>query len=78
MMKDWTDIIGEELENIEEPLPADDRNMLLPAGKSGRLRSRGPEASRQLPLPPPSSSCSPVPIYPLPRPRMTYIRLLLT
>ena len=24
MMKDWTDIIGEELEKIEEPLPADD------------------------------------------------------
>ncbi len=27
-MKDWTDIIGEELENIEEPLPADDWNVL--------------------------------------------------
>ena len=28
MMKDWTDIIGEELENIEEPLPADDWSVL--------------------------------------------------
>ena len=28
MMEDWTDIIGEELENIEEPLPADDWNVL--------------------------------------------------
>ena len=28
MMKDWTDIIGEELENIEEPLPADDWSLL--------------------------------------------------
>ena len=27
-MEDWTDIIGEELENIEEPLPADDWSVL--------------------------------------------------
>ena len=27
-MEDWTDIIGEELENIEEPLPADDWSIL--------------------------------------------------
>ena len=26
MMEDWTDIIGEELESIEESLPADDWN----------------------------------------------------
>ena len=28
MMEDWTDIIGEELENIKEPLPADDWSVL--------------------------------------------------
>ena len=28
MMEDWTDIIGERLENIEEPLPADDWSVL--------------------------------------------------
>ena len=28
MREDWTDIIGEELENIEEPLPADDWSVL--------------------------------------------------
>ena len=28
MMEDWTDIIGEELENIEAPLPADDWSLL--------------------------------------------------
>ena len=28
MMEDWTDIIGEELGNISEPLPADDWNVL--------------------------------------------------
>ena len=28
MMEEWTDIIGEELENIEEPLPADDWSLL--------------------------------------------------
>ena len=28
MMEDWTDIIGKELENIEEPLPADDWSVL--------------------------------------------------
>lgn len=28
MMEDWTDIIGEELADIEEPLPADDWNVL--------------------------------------------------
>ena len=28
MMEDWTDIIGEEIENIEEPLPADDWSVL--------------------------------------------------
>ena len=27
-MEDWTDIIGEELDNIEEPLPADDWSVL--------------------------------------------------
>lgn len=28
MIEDWTDIIGEELESIEEPLPADDWSIL--------------------------------------------------
>ena len=28
MMEDWTDIIGEELKNVEEPLPADDWSLL--------------------------------------------------
>ncbi len=28
MMEDWTDIIGKEIENIEEPLPADDWSVL--------------------------------------------------
>ena len=28
MMEDWTDIIGEELRDVEEPLPADDWGVL--------------------------------------------------
>ena len=53
MMEDWTDIIGEELESIEEPLPADDWSVLQQKYAAARrreklLRSRGPVASRRL------------------------------
>ena len=40
MMKDWTDIIGEELENIEEPLPADDWSVLQQKYAASRKRKR--------------------------------------
>ena len=40
MMKDWTDIIGEELENIEEPLPADDWSALQQKYAASRRRKR--------------------------------------
>ena len=40
MMKDWTDIIGEELENIEEPLPADDWSVLQQKYAASQKRKR--------------------------------------
>ena len=40
MMEDWTDIIGEELENIEEPLPADDWSVLQQKYAASRRRKR--------------------------------------
>ena len=40
MMEDWTDIIGEELENIEEPLPADDWSVLQQKYAVARRRKR--------------------------------------
>ena len=40
MMEDWTDIIGEELENIEEPLPADDWSVLQQKYAASRKRKR--------------------------------------
>lgn len=40
MMEDWTDIIGEELENIEEPLPADDWNVLQQKYAASRRKKR--------------------------------------
>ena len=40
MMKDWTDIIGEELENIEEPLPADDWSVLQQKYVASRRKKR--------------------------------------
>ena len=40
MMEDWTDIIGEELENIEEPLPADDWNVLQQKYAAARRRRK--------------------------------------
>ena len=40
MMEDWTDIIGEELENIEEPLPADDWSVLQQKYAATRRRKR--------------------------------------
>ena len=40
MMEDWTDIIGEELENIEEPLPADDWSVLQQKYAAARRRKR--------------------------------------
>ena len=40
MMEDWTDIIGEELENIEEPLPADDWSVLQQKYAAARKRKR--------------------------------------
>ena len=39
-MKDWTDIIGEELENIEEPLPADDWSVLQQKYAASQKRKR--------------------------------------
>ena len=40
MMEDWTDIIGEELENIEEPLPADDWSVLQQKYVAARKRKK--------------------------------------
>ena len=40
MMEDWTDIIGEELDNIEEPLPADDWNVLQQKYAAARRRRK--------------------------------------
>ena len=40
MMEDWTDIIGEELENIEEPLPADDWSVLQQKYAAARKRRK--------------------------------------
>ena len=40
MMEDWTDIIGEELENIEAPLPADDWSVLEQKYAAARKRKR--------------------------------------
>ena len=39
-MEDWTDIIGEELENIEEPLPADDWSVLQQKYAAARKRRK--------------------------------------
>ena len=40
MMEDWTDIIGEELESFEEPLPADDWSVLQQKYSASRRRKR--------------------------------------
>ena len=40
MMEDWTDIIGEELESIEEPLPADDWSVLQQKYAAARRRKK--------------------------------------
>ena len=40
MMEDWTDIIGEQLESIEEPLPADDWSVLQQKYAASRRRKR--------------------------------------
>ena len=40
MMEDWTDIIGEELESIEEPLPADDWSVLQQKYAASRKKKR--------------------------------------
>ena len=40
MMEDWTDIIGEELGNISEPLPADDWNVLQQNYAAARRRRK--------------------------------------
>ena len=40
MMEDWTDIIGEELENIEESLPADDWSALQQKYAAARKRKK--------------------------------------
>ena len=40
MMEDWTDIRGEELENIEAPLPADDWSVLQQKYAAARKRKR--------------------------------------
>lgn len=40
MMKDWTDIIGEELGNISEPLPADDWDVLQQKYAAARRRRK--------------------------------------
>ena len=39
-MEDWADIIGEELESIEEPLPADDWSILQQKYAASRRRKR--------------------------------------
>ncbi len=40
MMEDWTDIIGEQLESIEEPLPADDWSVLQQKYAASRKKKR--------------------------------------
>jgi hypothetical protein len=40
MMEDWTDIIGEELELVEEPLPADDWSVLQQKYAAARKRKK--------------------------------------
>ena len=40
MMEDWTDIISEEFENIEEPLPADDWSVLQQKYAAARRRKK--------------------------------------
>ena len=40
MMEDWTDIIGKELGNISEPLPADDWNVLQQKYAAARRRRK--------------------------------------
>ena len=40
MMEDWTDLIGEELENIEEALPADDWSVLQQKYAAARKRKK--------------------------------------
>ena len=40
MMEDWTDIIGEELESIEEPLPADDWSVLQQKYSAAQKRKK--------------------------------------
>ena len=40
MMEDWTDIIGEELESIEESLPADDWSLLQQKYAAARRRKK--------------------------------------
>ena len=40
MMEDWTDIIGEELADIEEPLPADDWNVLQQTYAASKRKKR--------------------------------------
>jgi len=40
MMEDWTDIIGEELDNIEEPLPADDWSVLQQKYAASRRKKK--------------------------------------
>ena len=40
MMEDWTDIIGEELESFEEPLPADDWSVLQQKYEASRKKKR--------------------------------------
>ena len=40
MMEDWTDIIGEELGNISEPLPADDWSVLQQKYAAARKRKK--------------------------------------
>ena len=42
MMEDWTNIIGEELESIEEPLPADDWNVFQQKYVASRKRKKTP------------------------------------
>ena len=40
MMEDWTDIIGEELESVEVPLPADDWDVLQQKHAAFRRKKR--------------------------------------
>ena len=46
MMEDWTDIIGEELENIEEPLPADDWSVLQQKYAAAQKRKKAAAFAR--------------------------------